>query len=158
MEKNKYNQFINDDVESGGEEGGGLDIQFHDFLTGKSTDQVNHLSLEEIKAKHSGINLEQIKKQKEKRDAYDALRNNQISLEAHREGYGRGFMHETTFEVHPLSKTAQFSGIDSKMNAITNKNTAETNSSEKENKLKAQPSFRKQLQQAPVFIPPKLTR
>lgn len=101
-------------------------IAFTDFLaSGKHLRE--DLLPDEIKrllAQHNDVNEASVKKQKDKRDQYKALKEGLMKLRDFREKLGR--LNE--YRNHPiLSNKAQFSGIDKQVNALPSEAELKTN-------------------------------
>lgn len=126
-----YNKSQNDD-ESGTGGGQSGQMGFHDFLsTGPlredllPPDQIRRL-LGEHRTQHE----ERVKKQKQSRDDYKAVKNGNKSVQTLREGKGSGL--NSAYPPHPiLADKAQFSGIDKEVNPQPTENMADTNEADR---------------------------
>jgi hypothetical protein len=131
----KKKKRVEDDTGESGETGasgqGGKSgqIAFVDFLASTESKRTDLLP-DEVKRKlstHDQWVEAHVKKQKDKKDSYNAVKDKKVTLAAHREGL-RGGGSGTECRNHPiLSDKAQFSGIDRQVNNLPNENVADTN-------------------------------
>lgn len=149
----KYNK--NDDESGSGKAGSGQ-IEFKDFLSSHEAMRDDLLSEEEknrLLTVHKGSTETNIKKQKEKRDTYKALKEGKLPLATYRQEMMSSSM-QAGYKVHPLNSKAQFSGVDRQVTNIANDFEAKTNEEkahELQNKYELQ--NRPQLANAPKFNP-----
>lgn len=134
-----------DEGESGGSQGSS-GIEFKDFAGSNQFIREDLLSPEERKRLlivHGQTNEASVKNQKARRDEYKALKEGKKSLEDFRRGKGAGM---DGYKTHFLSKLAQFSGMDAKVNPVTNEHMSETNNDKKEELV-----YQYQLQNRPQY-------
>lgn len=165
IEEDKKKHFLSDeetgdDSGSTGTSGGAAgQIEFRDFLAGSESLRDDLLPPEEkrrLLAVHQSEHEQRVKKQKEKRDLLNSVKDKKIPLKTYREG----LMGSNPYKVHFLSSTVQFgSGItDKNMNSVPNENNAETNNEKrKELQLNYDLVNRPELANQQKFIPPKPT-
>lgn len=124
-------------------------VEFRDFLsTGPlredllPPDQLKRI-LSEHRSQHEG----RVKKQKELREHYQAVKEGKMPVQTLRESQGSGL--NSAYPPHPiLADKAQFSGIDKEINPSPSENLADTNEADR-NELENQ--YR--LQYAPKIQP-----
>ncbi len=143
-----------DESESGGsgEQGQGGKIVFKDFLAPlPSREDLLPDEKRRLLSQHDHLVEANVKKQKDKRSHYKALKEKKISLSAHREGLANGM--QSQYRNHPvLSDKAQFSGIDRQVNPVSNENIADTNEANR-NELENQYRLRHAPGMQPKFNP-----
>ena len=144
-----------DDTGEGGKSG---QIEFHDFLTGSERLRDDLLSPHEKKrllGVHGSTHEGRVKNQKELREQRKEVKEGKVSLQSYRQGLSNS---KSNYHPHPiLSDKAQFSGIDSQINAIPTENIADTNK-ENRNKLENQFRLRFAPENAPRFNPKPIPR
>lgn len=128
-------------------------IAFRDFTA--STQHIREDMLpDEIKrllSTHDNLVEANVKKQKNKKDQYKALKEKKVSLAAHRQGLGNSA--NSQYRSHPvLNNKAQFSGVDRQVNALPNENVADTNEANR-NELENQYRLRYAPGMQPTFNP-----
>lgn len=144
--------------EAGGTGGKSGQIEFRDFLAageGKREDLLTEDEKKRLLSVHGDLNESNVKKGKDKRDQYKALKEGKVTLAAHRQGVGNGM--NGKFPNHPLlSDKAQFSGIDEQLNPSANENKADTNNelrAELENSYDLQHELQHRLANRPSSAP-----
>lgn len=150
--KSGKNKQENDDDTGQGSKTG--QVEFHDFLTpGELRDELPPQEKKRLLAVHGDINIANVKKQKEKRDHYKALKEGKITLAEHRQGLAERGMN-SGFKPHFLSTTVQFGSgvIDSQNNPVPAEQMADTNE-ENRNELENAYRLRYAPQNAPKFNP-----
>lgn len=146
-----YNKRLEDEADDEGSGGRRGDLDFHDFLgTGPlREDLLPPDQLKRIIAEHRAQHETRVKKQKELRDNYKAVKEGKQSVNALREQRGSGL--NSSYPPHPvLADKAQFSGIDKENNPNPADNIADTNEADR-NELENQ--YRLQHQPAPKNQP-----
>lgn len=139
-------------VDESGESGQGGksgQIDFKDFTasTQHLRDDLLPDELRRMLSVHDNLVEANVKKQKDKKAQYKALKDNKVTLAQHRQGLGNGM--SSQYRGHPvLNNKAQFSGIDRQVNALPNENIADTNEA---NRDELQNQYR--LQHAPGMQP-----
>jgi hypothetical protein len=148
-------QHKNEDESGSGQIGTGQ-IEFKDFLSNHEAMRDDLLSEEEknhLLVVHKSGSEANIKKQKEKRDTYKALKEGKLPLSTYRQEM-MSVGAQAGYKVHPLNNKAQFSGVDRQVTNIANDFEAKTNEEqahELQNKYELQ--NRPQLANAPKFNP-----
>ena len=150
--------FGEEDSGSEGQGGKSGQIEFRDFLGSERfrDDELSPSEKKRLLSIHQETHEIRVKKQKNASNQLKALKEGKVSLSTYREGRVEGRGH--SYKDNPkLVDKIQFSGRDKRESVLPNENIAETNE-EKRNELQYQPQLRYAPNQAPRFIPPKLTR
>lgn len=135
---------------SGGKSG---QIEFRDFIGGERL-RDDLLPIDEknrLLTVHKDTHERNVKKQKERRDEYKALKEGKVSLQSYRQGLAGGM--SSQYKINPiLADKAQFSGIDRQVNFDPTLNEANTND-DLRNELENQYRLRYAPELAPRFNP-----
>lgn len=136
--------------EDGGS-GTGSQIQFADFITGRSglrEDQLPPDELRRILAVHDDAHEARVKKQKELRDQRKDLKEGKMTLDEYRQS-----QKNSQYPPHPLlSEKAQFSGMDKQNNPVPTDSQTQTNEGDK-NELENQYRLRNAPEMGKKFNP-----
>ncbi len=152
----KHNENKDDETGSGGS-AGASGIEFHDFITGSSASRDDNMPPDEqrrLLAAHRLAHELLVKKQKEIRDQRKDLKEGKKSLQDYRRESAAKM--ESNYKPHPLSYTAQFSGIDKQNNPVPTEAELQTNDEnrnelEHEYRLTHQPEMGKKFNPKPQF-------
>lgn len=143
--------------ESSGTSGRSGDVEFRDFLnqTPLRDDLLPPDEKKRLLAAHREGHESRVKKQKERREHYKAVKAGHSPVSTLRESLGSGM--NSNYRPHPLlSDKAQFSGVDAKVNPNPTDHLADTNENdrhelENEYRLRHAPQFTPKFNPKPQF-------
>lgn len=147
----KYNDNQDDDQGGAGSQSG--DMRFKDFLNPGALreDLLPPDQIKRLLSNHQRQHEERVKKQKNAREQYQAVKAGQLPLQTVREGKGSGM--QSAYHPHPvLADKAQFSGVDKQINPQPSENIADTNEADR-NELENQYRLQYAPQIQPKFNP-----
>lgn len=148
----KHNKKRQNDEEDSGSGSQGTRIQFTDFVGSgvpKRDDQLPPDEKRRLLSQHRDSHEISVKKQKDRRDHYKALKEGKASYQISQQYgmTGSSIAMDNGYKSHPLSQTVQFgSGTDNQLNPVPTEFNAQTNENDQhelthEYQLKHQPQY-----------------